>query len=558
MADVGEEPAALRVGLVQRGQGIGQLAGAGVDLHLEPLALRRFALAVLLELGRQRIDAAGHFGELVLAGQRDAVAEPARLQRPGAFAELLQRTMQRTAEVQGRRHRADRDNRRSAQPQPAHPGQRGVGGRPLALHGGGLAGDVLGDQPSHVMALGHVEHPGQCLPGLRRIGAGLQRTHPVDGLRQGSHAALQNHQRLAPAQMLLSGLGAAVELDGLLRQHLQPLQRSLHGREQLGPRAAVGMCPLLHLRDPGAQALLLRRELDEAGGDVAGHPPAQHLAFGDRQRGGGQQRSQRHHQREQGQDQGDATTEHRAIVSAARRPCALSSAVHPDVSAISCGDHRRFKAARSNEGCRDATESWKPEPTMNTTNTTRHAVLIAALAALTLGAAPLAARAQALVVNQAITEAEVLSAQKAWCQALVDISTTHVRDGQPAAKALAEKVIDAAYGYQMGAVLFKPTLTVNPQTFRTTRAGALAYFVGGDTAFPKDTGFALKGWTRCEPVNAAVFIAGDSATTMGKVHITGKDGKVTTVDKTWKFVKDDAGRLRIVVHHSSLEYVAAN
>lgn len=106
----------------------------------------------------------------------------------------------------------------------------------------------------------------------------------------------------------------------------------------------------------------------------------------------------------------------------------------------------------------------------------------------------------------------------------------------------------------MGAVLFKPTLTVNPQTFRTTRAGALAYFVGGDPAFPKDTGFALKGWTRCDVANSAIFIAGDSAATMGKVHITGKDGKVTTVDKTWKFVKDDAGKLRIVVHHSSLEY----
>lgn len=107
---------------------------------------------------------------------------------------------------------------------------------------------------------------------------------------------------------------------------------------------------------------------------------------------------------------------------------------------------------------------------------------------------------------------------------------------------------------QMGAVLFKPTLTVNPQTFRTTRAGALAYFVGGDPAFPKDTGFALKGWTRFDVANSAIFIAGDSAATMGKVHITGKDGKVTTVDKTWKFVKDDAGKLRIVVHHSSLEY----
>lgn len=53
-------------------------------------------------------------------------------------------------------------------------------------------------------------------------------------------------------------------------------------------------------------------------------------------------------------------------------------------------------------------------------------------------------------------------------------------------KALAEKVIDAAYGYQLGAVLFKPTLTVNPQTFRTTREGALSYFVGGNPSFAQD------------------------------------------------------------------------
>ena len=176
------------------------------------------------------------------------------------------------------------------------------------------------------------------------------------------------------------------------------------------------------------------------------------------------------------------------------------------------------------------------------------------LAALTLASAATPAFAKSVVVNQAITEAEVLAAQQAWCKALVDISTVGAKDGQAAAKALAEKVIDGAYAYQMGAVLFKPTLTVNPQTFRTTRAGALAYFVGGDAAFPKDSGFALKGWTQCNVNNAAVFITGDSATTMGKVNITGKDGKVTTVDKTWKFVKDDAGKLRIVVHHSSLEF----
>lgn len=158
------------------------------------------------------------------------------------------------------------------------------------------------------------------------------------------------------------------------------------------------------------------------------------------------------------------------------------------------------------------------------------------------------------IVNRAITEAEVLAAQRAWCDALVSISRTNETQGREAARELAGRVLDAAYGYQMGAVLFKPTLTVAPQTFRTTRAGALAYFVGGDPAFPRDTGFALNGWTRCEIVNSAVFIAGQVATTMGNVRITGREGRVTTVDKSWQFVKDDAGQLRIVLHHSSLPH----
>ena len=181
-------------------------------------------------------------------------------------------------------------------------------------------------------------------------------------------------------------------------------------------------------------------------------------------------------------------------------------------------------------------------------------------AVLALSVSGGASFAQTTVVNRAATQAaaielrEALAAQRAWCDALVNISTTHARQGGPAARALAERVIDAAYGYQMGAVLFKPTLTVAPQTFRPTRAGALAYFVGGDTAFPNDKGFALGGWTKCEIANNAIFINGNTATTIGNVSITGPNGAVTTVDKTWVFVKDDAGNLRIIVHHSSLPH----
>nr|WP_136251827.1 hypothetical protein [Ningiella ruwaisensis] len=175
--------------------------------------------------------------------------------------------------------------------------------------------------------------------------------------------------------------------------------------------------------------------------------------------------------------------------------------------------------------------------------------------AVLLGAASLSlsAVADVKVVNQGLSEQEVLNAQQGWCNALLEISSTNQEKGHDAAKALAKDIIDAAYGYQMGAVLFKPTLTVVPQTFRPTSEGALSYFVGGDDNFPNDKGFALMGWTKCEVENNAVFIAGDSASTIGKVHFTNKDG-VTSVDKTWGFVKDDEGVVRIVLHPSSLEH----
>ena len=72
-------------------------------------------------------------------------------------------------------------------------------------------------------------------------------------------------------------------------------------------------------------------------------------------------------------------------------------------------------------------------------------ILTTGLSALVLGSAITAqAQAQVTTVNRAISESEVQAAQQAWCKALVDISAAHTNSGQAAAKALAEKVIDAA------------------------------------------------------------------------------------------------------------------
>jgi hypothetical protein len=176
------------------------------------------------------------------------------------------------------------------------------------------------------------------------------------------------------------------------------------------------------------------------------------------------------------------------------------------------------------------------------------------LSASTTTGSPVVVRYPRKWANRVITQVEVLNAQIAWGNALINISSTFEKSGLAEAKKLAGTVIDQAYGYQFGTVLFKPTLTKVPQTFRTTRQGALAYFVGDDSAFPNDTGFALKGWRSYEIRNVAIFINGNSATSMGNVVLTDSTGKVTIVDKTWQFVKDRRGKLRIVLHHSSLPF----
>lgn len=168
--------------------------------------------------------------------------------------------------------------------------------------------------------------------------------------------------------------------------------------------------------------------------------------------------------------------------------------------------------------------------------------------------APAAMAAAPAALYAPITRAEVEAAQQAWGQGLVAISVEYDSHGFAAAKALAEKVIDSAYGYDMGPVLFKPTLAKAPQAFRTTREGALSYFVGGNPAFPDDQGFALKHWRRTQVENAGIVITGNMAISMGNVSFWDDKGNMTRVDKTWGYVRGADGKLRIVLHHSSLPY----
>ena len=154
-----------------------------------------------------------------------------------------------------------------------------------------------------------------------------------------------------------------------------------------------------------------------------------------------------------------------------------------------------------------------------------------------------------------ITETDLTEARSVWGDALIAIAKAYEAEtGIDGARKVAEGLLDTAYGYNLGHVLFKPTLASGEQTFRLTRRGALSYFVAHDADYPHDSGFGIKGWREVVSETAASFIEGDVAMWMGWVTMTDKDGQVTKVDKSWGYKKDAEGTLRIVLHHSSLPY----
>ena len=186
--------------------------------------------------------------------------------------------------------------------------------------------------------------------------------------------------------------------------------------------------------------------------------------------------------------------------------------------------------------------------------------LVAAASLSSVAISNVAADAKPAVMADTISVTEVKAAQEGWCEALLAISKAHNDGGIAKSKPLAGEIIDAAYGYQFGPVAFKPTWAKGDTTFRETRSGALSYFIGEDPAFD-DSGFAIgtpgdnrSPWVKCVPEIFVIQSFGNTANAMGWVHLEAADGTTSKVDKTFGYLRDDNGALRIVVHHSSTPF----
>lgn len=154
--------------------------------------------------------------------------------------------------------------------------------------------------------------------------------------------------------------------------------------------------------------------------------------------------------------------------------------------------------------------------------------------------------------TEPITEAEVVAAQKEWGEGIVHIGNVFTEGGDYAQAA--SDHIERLYGYDLGMVLFKPTLASEDQ-FRGTFDAALSYFIGENDTYPEDKGFAIKPWTKVRWKNVGIINSGTNmAIAMGNYYFTTTDGDEVKVEYTFGYIKDKKGKLRIVVHKSALPY----
>ena len=155
-----------------------------------------------------------------------------------------------------------------------------------------------------------------------------------------------------------------------------------------------------------------------------------------------------------------------------------------------------------------------------------------------------------------IDQHDILNALNDWGDSLIAISRAYEDNGLRSARAIAEQTLDKLYGFELGPVLFKPTLSGGPQTFRLTKIGALSYFIGNDPEYPNDSGFGIKFWRNVKSETGATFIQNDVAMWMGWVSFIDKNNRTVKVDKSFGYARDKNGDLKIVLHHSSLPFEA--
>ena len=150
-----------------------------------------------------------------------------------------------------------------------------------------------------------------------------------------------------------------------------------------------------------------------------------------------------------------------------------------------------------------------------------------------------------------ITKEEVLSKQKQWSDGLLNIGKLYSESADYKQASL--NYLSKLYGFHMGEVFFKLTLAC-VQQFRITKEAALSYFIGENSNFDEDSGFALLGWKAVRFENIGIKIEENIAIAMGNYFFRKQDNSEVKVEYTFVYKKDVYGRVYIILHDSHFPF----
>jgi hypothetical protein len=140
--------------------------------------------------------------------------------------------------------------------------------------------------------------------------------------------------------------------------------------------------------------------------------------------------------------------------------------------------------------------------------------------------------------------------QKKWAKGIVELGKS--KGDIVTSKKLATDFINSLYDFKNGTVQFKPTKASEFQ-FRNDFDSALSYFIGNNTDFPEDSGFALKPWLDVEFKNDSINLVDNVGIAMGNYFFTDLKGIKIKVEYSFVY-KREGESLKIILHHSSLPY----
>ena len=112
---------------------------------------------------------------------------------------------------------------------------------------------------------------------------------------------------------------------------------------------------------------------------------------------------------------------------------------------------------------------------------------------------------------------EIEKAQEKWGNGIVKIG--ELKDTIKECRMFTLDFISKMYDYENGIVQFKPTKASDAQ-FRGDVKSALSYFIGSDSDFSEDSGFALNPWVNVDFENNSINIINDIAIAMGNYFFT--------------------------------------